>query len=97
MDDEPPHPSLSELRRVLDRPRRAKILRLSLLTVLLAIGYSANTVSLLALVLAIGIVVDDVIAAQVPKRIYATSVTKNVAFGDSLSIHVEPAYRRRRE
>jgi multidrug efflux pump subunit AcrB len=32
--------------------------------VMLAIGYSANTVSLLALVLAIGIVVDDVAERQ---------------------------------
>ena len=36
-----------------------------------------------------------VIAVQVPKRIYATSVTENVAFGNSLPIHAESAYRRR--
>jgi len=36
-----------------------------------------------------------VIAAQVPKRIYATSVTENVAFRIALPTHAEPAYRRR--
>jgi len=35
------------------------------------------------------------IAAQVPKRIYATSGAENVAFGNSLPIHAEPVYRRR--
>jgi len=36
-----------------------------------------------------------VIAAQVSKRIYAPSVTEDVAFRNSLPIHAEPAYRRR--
>jgi len=52
---------LGKLRTTVIRWSRSRCPIIGTFAVMLAIGYSANTVSLLALVLAIGIVVDDAI------------------------------------
>ena len=52
---------LGKLRTTLIPPVAVPVSIVGTFAVTLAIGYSANTVSLLALVLAIGIVVDDAI------------------------------------